>query len=68
MVKHQYWFLKLGMMLGEASLNFLLKRWLAQTAEAVLVHESVAEDEEYLNSQNFYTNVSNLLGCLRTGY
>lgn len=54
------------MMLGEASLNFLLKRWLAQTAAAVLVHGSVAEHEEYLNPQNYYTNASKMLGCLRT--
>lgn len=53
---------------GEASLNFLLKRWLGQTAEAVLVHGSIAEDEEYLNPQNYYTNASNLLGCLRTAW
>lgn len=38
------------------SLNFLLKRWLAQTAEAVVVHGSVVEDEKYLNPQNYLTN------------
>lgn len=53
---------------GEVSLNVLLKRWLAQTAEAVLVHDqqcwSVVENEEYLNPQN----CTLMLGCLRTAW
>ena len=53
---------------GNASLNFLLKRGLAHTAEAVLVHGSVVEDEEYLDPLSCYTNASNMLDCLRTAW
>lgn len=49
-------------------IKLLFKRWLGQTAEAMLVHGSVLEDEGYLNPQNYYTKASNMLGCLRTAW
>lgn len=48
---------------GNASLNLLLKRGLARTAEAVLACGSIVEDEEYLDPPSCYTNASNMLDC-----
>lgn len=59
-MNHLYWLLKLG----NALINFVIKRGLAHTA--VLVHGAIVHDEEYLDPLSCYTNASIMLDCLRT--
>lgn len=53
---------------GNVSFILLLKMGLAHTAEAVLAHGSVVEDEEYLDPLSCYTNASDMLNCLNIEY